>query len=432
MKVLYFFAAIAIACLTSCGDVDLPDIGVETDLNKIPLPEQADTIRIPLKDVSVPMEHGDNGGALHTENDFKRIRENLDKSPWKESWEKFKSNMFSQSNSATYAVEELRVGGGLSENYLNAARGAAAAYQNAVYYRITGDEAHGKHAVEILNAWATTCKKFSGDTNVGLRCGIYGYQFAVAGELMRDFPGWTSEEFNTFKDWLKTFFYPTNSSFLKTHYGTPDGHYWANWGLANIASLIAIGIVTDDRAIYNEGIEHFQIGKTNGCIMKAIYKVFDGDDKYLAQWQETNRDWGHTHMCQGLVGIICQMTWNQGDDFFSYDDDRFLKGCEYTAKYNYAGLEVPNVPYTREYKGNWGTATEEYPTIPARQTYDGNSRPIWALPYYHYVKVKGVEKERYQYTEMAMKTTAPEGGPDGSSNSGGFDVFGYGTLMYAR
>lgn len=410
-----------IGCL--CGCLSLPALAAGNVENTLSAMQQADMR---------PMKHGKNNGALHTENDFKRIRKNLNKSPWREDWEKFKDNVFSQASVPTYAVDELRVGGRLRENYLNAARGAAAAYQNAVYYRITGDEAHGKRAVEILNDWAATCKQFLGDTNVSLRKGIYGYQFAVAAELMRNYPGWTKGDFKAFQNWLLTFFYPRNSEFLKTHHGTPDDHYWANWGLANVASLMAIGIVTDCRDIYEEGINHFKSGRTNGRLTKAIYKVFDGENKYLAQWQETNRDWGHTHMCQGLVGVICQMAWNQGDDFFSYGDDLFLKGCEYTAKYNYAGLDVPNVPYTREYKSPWGTAYAKHPAIPPRQKYSGDARPIWALPYYHYAKVAKVAKQRYKYTEMALKMTEPEGGPDGKSNSGGFDVFGYGTLMYAR
>lgn len=394
--------------------------------------QEADSRHAAVQEHIQPMRHGKSYGALHTESDFRRIRKNLDKSPWKEDWQKFKNNVFTQDTVPTFAVNELRVGGRLRENYLSAARGAAAAYQNAVYYRITGDKAHADKAVEILNAWASTCKEFKGDTNVSLRKGIYGYQFAVAGELMRNYAGWKADRFKAFQEWLLSFFYPRNSEFLKTHHGTPNDHYWANWGLANVASLVAIGIVTDRRDIYNEGIEHFEHGKTNGCLTRAIFKVFDGNDKYLAQWQETNRDWGHTHMCQGLVGVICQMAWNQGDDFFSYADNLFLKGCEYTAKYNYAQLDVPNVPYTREYKGTWGTAYQECLTIPPRQQYSGDARPIWALPYYHYAKVEKVDKARYQYTEQALKMTAPEGGPDLRSNSGGFDTFGYGTLMYAR
>ena len=47
----------------------------------------------------------------------------------------------------------------------------------------------------------------------------------------------------------------------------------------------------------------------------------------------------------GLAGAICQMAWNQGDDLFGADDNRFLKGAEYVAKYN-LGSDVPYTVYT--------------------------------------------------------------------------------------
>jgi hypothetical protein len=46
----------------------------------------------------------------------------------------------------------------------------------------------------------------------------------------------------------------------------------------------------------------------------------------------------------GLMGIFCEMAWNQGDDLYGYDNNRLLKGAEYVAKYN-LGKEVPYVLY---------------------------------------------------------------------------------------
>jgi hypothetical protein len=57
--------------------------------------------------------------------------------------------------------------------------------------------------------------------------------------------------------------------------------------------------------------------------------------------QESGRDQGHATLVIAQLGTICQMTWNQGDDFFGFDNNRFLKACEYTAKYNVANLDVP-------------------------------------------------------------------------------------------
>ena len=43
-------------------------------------------------------------------------------------------------------------------------------------------------------AWANTTKKVDGNSDVALALGLYGYEFAQAAEIMRDFEGWSSED----------------------------------------------------------------------------------------------------------------------------------------------------------------------------------------------------------------------------------------------
>ncbi len=415
--------------VSACGDgsVDLKSPGVETDLNKIPLPTADENLLIPLKDNSIAMQHN---GALVTEEDFQRIKQNLNISPWKEAYERLTANSHSQLTYQPNPQESIIRGTGYAENYRMAYNDVAAAFQLALRWHIEGNNAYADKAVEILNGWAYKCKEISGSSDQCLAVGIYGYQFAVAGEMLRDYEGWAAADFENYKNWMVNLWYPKAHDFLVRHNDTPAGHYWANWGLCNIACMTGIGILADRRDIYNEAIEHFQTGETNGNINNAIYHVFDGEWANVAQWQEDNRDQGHTYLCQGLMGVIMQLTWNQGDDFYGYKDNMFLKACEYTAAYNFANVDVPNVSYTRTYKSNWGVATEEYPTISARNQSDV---PVWAAPYYHYSKIKGVEEALYIYTKIATSATAPEGGGgDYSSNSGGYDNLGYGTLLYAR
>ena len=73
-------------------------------------------------------------GGLHTQADFERIKRQLaEKNPLvTAAWEKLKSPVYSQSSTQTYPVETIIRGGGTGENYLNAARGATMAYQNAL------------------------------------------------------------------------------------------------------------------------------------------------------------------------------------------------------------------------------------------------------------------------------------------------------------
>ena len=140
-------------------------------------------------------------GGLHTQADFDRVKAQLaaGNTKVKQAYQKLTSAAYSQASVTTNPVEVIVRGGGSGENYINACRGATMAYQNALRWKIAGTEANAKAAVRILMAWANTTKDVSGDSNYALAIGLYGYQFAQAAELMRDYEGWSREDFETFK-----------------------------------------------------------------------------------------------------------------------------------------------------------------------------------------------------------------------------------------
>lgn len=357
--------------------------------------------------------------------------------PWITGYQMLKESSFSQKNTDTYPVEYIVRGAAVTingatvgENYINAARGASIAYQQALRWKIENDDEYAAKAVENLNKWVQTCVGVTGNSNVSLAAGLYGYEFAIAGQLLREYKGWDPEDFLAFQQWLLKVFYPANKDFLVRHHDTNHLHYWANWGLCNIASTIAIGIVTDRRDIYNEGIEHFQSGVTNGRLRRAIY--YDYSPEYnFAQWQESGRDQGHTLMCVGLVGVICQLAWSQGDDFFAYDDNLFLRGCEYAACCNYTEETVPFTTYIWQKHNQWNGISPEEQTVVGGGKW--MKRAIWALPYYHYKSIKNMSDEKLKYTKIATEYVGVEGGGGYyDPNSGGYDVLGFGTLMFAR
>ena len=372
-------------------------------------------------------------GGLHTQADFDRIKSKiaLQAQPWYGGWQKLIANYHAQVTYVANPTVKLVRGGSSAEepdpdNYSKAMNDVAAAYQLALRWKITGDASFAQAAVNILNAWASTCVKISGNSNTALASGIYGYEFAVAGELLRSYPGWQSADFEKYQQWMLTVFYSVSNSFLNSHWGTCVTHYWANWDLANIASTMAIGILTDNRSIYNRAVNYFQKGLGNGNILKAINTIHEGG---LAQLQESGRDQGHATLCIALMGVICELAWNQGDDFYGFDNNRLLKACEYTAKYNVANLSVPFTKYTRNYQDPWGVCslTEVHTDISSASR--GTVRPMWEQIYNHYVKRKGLTAN---YTQMAAGVVRPEGGGgDYGPNSGGFDQLGFGTLMYS-
>jgi len=230
---------------------------------------------------------------------------------------------------------------------------------------------------------------------------------------MRTYQGWKPDDFARFQKMMMEVFLPINEDFLRRHNNTKIDHYWANWDLCNMASMLAIGVLCDQPATYNEAILYFKSGRGNGALRQAVVYVHPGG---LGQWQEASRDQGHTTMGIGLMGAICEIAWKQGEDLYGYADHRFLAGCEYVAKYNLG----EDVPFQVLQNSSFGPQTG----VSAKGR--GELRPIWELVYNHYVKRQGLAAP--WTTRMAEKTRPEGGGGDYGPNSGGFDQLGYGTL----
>jgi hypothetical protein len=394
------------------------------------------TATIKYMDTLSPSTSMKHTGGLHKQTDFDRIKSKLaaNAEPWVSGWNKLIVNSHAQTTYVANPTVKLIRGGKSAEepeadNYSRAMNDVAAAYQLGLRWKISGDTTYARAAVNILNAWAATCVKLSGDPNVALGAGIYGYQFAIAGELLRDFSGWQAVDFAKYQQWMLNVFYPINYGFLSGHFGCHPEHAWSNWDLCNMASAMAIGILTDNRSIYNYVINYYQRGLGNGNNFKTVFYVFPGADSTMAEMQESGRDQGHCTLSLALLTTICQLAWNQGDDLWGFRNNIVLKASEYVAKYNIARLNVPYYPYSWHEGDPWsgcGVKTTLLPEIGASGR--GNVRPMWAMIYNHYAKIKG---KSAPYTLLGAQSTQPEGGGgDYGPNSGGFDQLGFGTLLY--
>lgn len=394
--------------------------------------KKADEVAV-IEDIVVPANKVFvHPGLLHSQGDFDRMKTKVQNQvdPWISGYNKMISNNHA---SATYVMKgpvvNLIRGGGsteqpLPDNYSTAMEDAHAAYLTAIRWKITGDVAFANKSIQILNAWAATCTTISGDSNRALGAGIYGYQFANAAEIMRDYPGWNASDLAKFKKWMLDVFYPVNLAFLNTHWNSCNTHYWANWDLCNLASMMSIAVLNDDVSKYTYVINYLMKGSGNGQLLKAINYIHPktaNDDIDLGQIQEAGRDQGHAIMVIGLLGSIAQMGYTQGLDIYGYNDNMILKGAEYEAKFNAARLNVPFKSYT-----NCDNITH---TTAADDAARGDIRPVWERIYNHYTKRKGITA---RYIKMAKGLGYPEGGSgDLNPNSGGYDDLGFGTLLYS-
>lgn len=365
-------------------------------------------------------------GILYTQDSIDYMKYAVENkiSPNYETWNELINSPLSSTDWSPRAVETIVRGGNgdnISKLYIDVAR----AYQCALIWRISGDEAYGQTACRILNSWSSTLKTVTGNADRYLAAGLFGYQLANVSELMREHPDFKVEQMQNML--LNVFYYPLNERFLiGNQYGADHNdayisNYWANWDLCNMASAMAIGIFCERQDIYNKAVLYYQSGLGNGSLYNAIPYVYDDG---TAQWQESGRDQGHTNLGLGLMACICEMAWSQGDDLYGMSDNRLLKAAEYIAKYNNGN----DVTFS-EYEWGSGTNGDIMQHYVISQSGRGEIRPIWSMLYNHYAGRMGLSAPN-----IAMRLDSvgyKEYGAVSGGHATTYDQPGWGSLTYS-
>jgi hypothetical protein len=405
---------------------------------------------------------------LHTEDDFAFVKQKVaaGEQPWTNAFAHLEANQHAQYGWKASPVKKLarldagnwsaidrwvREGieadwySGIHANYTQLMYDAASAYALALRWKISGNDAYATAGVKILNDWAKTCTGYIVnksdaliDPNENLMA-IQVYQLANAAEILRDFSGWSPDDFSTCKQWMVDVFYKHASWFLQAKTSGCALHYWLNWDLAQMTAILSIGILTEDNYKINEAIKYFYKGLGTGNISNAVPFVHQDPDgnELLGQSNESGRDQGHATLCISLMGAFCQMAKNVGEDLFIYDNARALAMCEYTAKYNIGTVENNNAMSNFKYEvpfTHYTNCEYDHPTISSAGR--GSVRPAWEVVL-RLANDYGKSAVYAQEWVTLMRQNAARGNSDGGqgdygSASGGYDQLGWGTLMYAR
>ncbi|KAH7090828.1 GPI anchored protein-like protein [Paraphoma chrysanthemicola] len=377
-------------------------------------------------------------GALHSSDDIKRIKARVaaKDEPWSKAFDHLSTRPLVQTTWKSSPKEILvrsatGSAGNISNNYASAYRDAHSSYGLALRWLVTGNTSFADAAIKTLDGWGSTLKSIDGNEDRYLAAGLYGYQFANAAELLRDYQGWPKKNQTAFGKMLSDVFAPQNYYFLTTHNSKPD-FYYANWDLCNIASMMAIGIFTENTTMYNWAVETFLNGlPDSSVVINGALPYFSianftepGSGKTLMQGQEAGRDQGHATLCFALLGVIGQQGYNQGVDLYGAYGNQILNGAEYAGKFNSGNNSVPYTPY-RSWEG-------VLPVVAEKQRF--SIRPGFEAIYAHYNDVRGLNaswtKAYRNFVNKNLTANIEGGGGDYGPNSGGFDAFGHGTLLY--
>ncbi|WP_146767095.1 RICIN domain-containing protein [Paenibacillus sp. YN15] len=340
-------------------------------------------------------------GILYEQSDFDRAKTNIASgtSPWIEAWETGKQNKYASSTYNPSPVAAPARYGDSSKNVGNQQLfdDATAALTQAIIWKVSNNATEAAAAKakadQILDAWSETVNKAVGGDENQLLAGLTAYKLAAAADIMRADSAWVnSGKLTAAKNMLRNYFYPPLKTFLANHQGKNNGtaypyYYRGNQDQAAMVSIMAIGILCDDIAIYNEAVSAFKSGKFNGNINNYL-KV--SSDAMLAQSEESGRDQPHSQLGLGLLATMAQMSYVQkkGDasfeDLYEYSNRLILKGFEYTAKYN-LGQSVPFAPVYTSTNNSWGRVESAVSTSGRSQI-----RPVYSMVWNHYKYVKGL------------------------------------------
>ncbi|KAJ5874356.1 uncharacterized protein N7529_002786 [Penicillium soppii] len=305
---------------------------------------------------------------------------------------------------------------------------AAAAFALALRWKVERNTSYADAAADILTAWAESLTSLGANDDQYLVAGLQGHELANAGELLRDYAPFQKSGLASFQTMMQHVFLEKNLYFLNHLAGSEHNvkHFFANWELAQVASTMAIGVLTDNKTTWDFAVNYFKNGTGNGAINNAITNIVEepGTGRPLGQGQEEGRDQGHSSLDYALLGVIAQQAWNQGEDLFAYNDSRILLGAEYFARYN-LGYDVPFESYTN--------GIVSYPEISSQSR--GSVRWAWEVLYNHYVKIKGQSAPwTTQYWNKSLETFGGveigSGAYGSPLSSGYYDTMGWGTILY--
>jgi|GEM_PF-808156 len=244
---------------------------------------------------------------------------------------------------------------------------STAAYIHAIQWYVTGNTAHAEKVIQICNAWGTTLTSITGD-NAKLNGSMIGLFFCDAAEIVKStYTGAAPGAWTAFDNMLRNEFYPVIQSF--------QGNFNGNWDATITSCMMGIGIVLNDRTIYNRARDYFLSGSGNGSL--GNYVRTDGTT------QETTRDQRHEQMGVLALTNVAEMAWKQGEDLYSALNNRLLIGLEGTA----GRVDSQNF----------------------------KAYPGWDIAYNHYKNRKGLSTPKMD----AFKATSHWGGDDWSYNTVG-------------
>lgn len=269
--------------------------------------------------------------------------------PWKPAFDRMRSSSYASLDYTPRPRAEVECGSYSRPNNgcTDERDDAAAAYSHALLWAYTGDRAHARKAVQILDAWSAVLKAHT-NSNAPLQAAWAASVSVRAAEIIRHtYDGWVPSDVERFAKMLREAYLP--------YFPRIGGNTNGNWHLIAVDAALGIAVFLDDRPLFDSMVVKWR-HRTRGY----LYLESDGPQPYRTpgltadiaeHWfgqkvymdglaQETCRDFGHTGYGLASINTAAETALLQGLDLYGEEARRIVAGMEFHAEY-LLGKAVP-------------------------------------------------------------------------------------------
>lgn len=271
------------------------------------------------------------------------------------------------------------------------------AYNHALMWYVSGNNAHAEKSMSILDAWATTNTSLDG-VEAALMLGDYSGRAIIAADILRGlYPGWTATHTAHMKSWLENVWWRRlqvgGSSAIGSGLGNGSLLKPCNQGGLALKAALAVAVFLDSPVKFDQ-------------VINAYLSDPGGLDQIMSNGEvgDTGRDQGHAHGQIATYGAIAETAWKQGIDLYSLRNNRLLAAGEYYANFN-LGKPFTFNPVSCGYGYYDRIGGVPLRTMPAN---------LFETLYTHYVVRKGLKAPNLaDYRELAKSNgeAGPYSGP---------------------
>ncbi|GAA0628876.1 alginate lyase family protein [Streptomyces crystallinus] len=229
---------------------------------------------------------------------------------------------------------------------------AIAAYTQALLWSVSGEEAHARKAVEIMDGWSKVMKEHT-EGNAGLQTAWAGSSWARAADIVHaGYPKWGAADVQRFKWMLRKAYLPAVTAKV------PD--YNGNWELAMTDAAIGIAVFLEDRELFTQSLARYRARvpayfylASDGKLPKAPPGgTMTSPEKLATYWfgqrtyadglgQETCRNFMHIGYALAASAHIAETAHQQGVDLYGPSAERLRAALEFHARYQLGEAAPP-------------------------------------------------------------------------------------------